>query len=226
MARNPIPTYRKQKTKSGDLAFVEFCGVRHYLGPFGSQESREAYGRMVAEWTANGGRMATEPDSITVTEILAEFWKFAEGYYANPNGDSTSELSCYRQTFKPLQALYGSLAAKEFGPIALKAVRQKMIDNGWCRTYINRQVFRLKRAFKWASSEELVAASVFHRLETVESLKRGRTKAPESDRIVPVEDSVVEATLPYLTPTLRAMITTQRLTGMRPSEVCRCESPI
>ncbi len=220
MARN-IPSYRKQKTKSGPRAFVELGGVRRYLGVHGSKESREAYGRLIAEWTANNGRLATDPDQITIVELIAEFWKFAEGYYANPNGDATSELECYRAAFKPLVAVYGKTPARDFGPISLKAVRRKMIDLGWCRSYINRQVFRTKRVFKWGASEELIDASVFHRLETVESLKLGRTDAPEPDRIEPVEASVVEATLPHLTPTVRAMVEVQRLTGMRPGEVCR-----
>ncbi|MFV1968454.1 MAG: hypothetical protein ACC628_23770 [Pirellulaceae bacterium] len=134
MARNAIPTYRKQKTKSGDRAFVELGGVRHYLGPHGSKESREAYGRLIAEWTAGGERMATDPDEITIIELVAEFWKFAEGYYDNPNRDSTKELSCFRQAVKPVVALYGKTAAKDFGPLALKAVRQKMVDGGWSVT--------------------------------------------------------------------------------------------
>lgn len=222
MAQNTIPKLRRQKIKNrDDLAFVELAGQRHYLGVYGSNESRETYGRMIAEWTANGGRQPVDQNLITIVELLAEFWKYAEGYYVNPNVDATSELSCFKHAIKPLKTLYAKTPAKDFGPIALKATRQQMIDNGWSRKYINRQVFRIKRIFKWASSEELIPASVFHRLETVESLKLGRTEAPDHDRILPVESSVVDTTLPFLTSTVRAMVDVHRLTGMRPGELCR-----
>jgi hypothetical protein len=45
------PSYRLHKP-SGQ-AVVTFSGKDHYLGRFGSPESREAYDRLVAEWLAN-----------------------------------------------------------------------------------------------------------------------------------------------------------------------------
>ncbi len=222
MAKSKIPKLRRQKEKNGnDRAFVVLAGVRFHLGPYGSKESRGEYDRLTVEWLANGRCMAVEPDQITIAELVSRYWDYAEFYYANPNGDASSELVNYRQAFKPLIALYSETPAKDYGPLAMKAVRQRMIDTGWCRSYINRQVFRLRRVFKWASSEEILPASVYHRLETVEGLKYGRTDAPESGRVLPVEDHVVDATLPLLTPTVRAMVTVQRLTGMRPGELCR-----
>ena len=38
---------------------------------------------------------------------------------------------------------------EDFGPLGLKAVRQKMIEKGWCRTHINHQVNRVRRMFRW-----------------------------------------------------------------------------
>ena len=55
---------------------------------------------------------------------------------------------------RPLQRLYGSTPARDFGPSALKTVRQEMIRLGWARTYINKQVRRIKQVFKWAVSDE------------------------------------------------------------------------
>ena len=48
-----IPKYRRQKTKTVDHAFVELSGTRHYLGRFGAPESKQAYHRLLAEWSAN-----------------------------------------------------------------------------------------------------------------------------------------------------------------------------
>ncbi len=44
--------------------------------------------------------------------------------------------------------------AAEFGPLALKALRQKLIDAGHSRGYINKVVAIVPRVFKWAVAEE------------------------------------------------------------------------
>lgn len=41
----------------------------------------------------------------------------------------------------------------------------------------------------------------------------------KSEPVVPVDDAVVDATLPFLTPTVRAMVELQRVSGLRPGEV-------
>lgn len=96
-----------------------------------------------------------------------------------------------------------------------------MIAQGLCRTEINKRIGRIKRAFKWAVSEELVPASVYHGLQTVAGLKYGRTAARESEPVRPVADAHVNAVLPFVAPQIRAMVQLQRLTGMRPGEVVR-----
>jgi integrase len=58
-------------------------------------------------------------------------------------------------------------------------------------------------------------------LAKVASLRKGKCNARESERVRPVRDEVVDATLPFLHPMPRAMADLQRLTGMRPGEVCR-----
>ncbi len=216
MARKPIPKYRRQRRSRGnDAAFVEIEGHRVYLGPYGSEESRERYARLLAE----GGQVPVPTEEITVTELLARYWTYAEGYYSKPNGDTTSELEMLRLAMRPLQALYGHSKAADFGPKRLRAVRDRMIEIGWCRTYINRQVSRLKRIWKWASAEELVPPHAYHGLQSLAGLKRGRSEAHESKPVTPAPDSSVDATLPHLTPTLRAMVEVQRNTGMRTGEV-------
>jgi hypothetical protein len=70
--------------------------------------------------------------------------------------------------------------AKDFRPLALKAVRDRMVQNGWARRYINSCVGCVTRAFKWAAGQELIPTTVHHGLRTVDGLKKGRTTAPES----------------------------------------------
>lgn len=94
-----------------------------------------------------------------------------------------------------------------------------MIDIGWSRPYINKQIIRARRVFKWAASEEILPVGVFHGLQTVPGLKRGRTVAREPDPIRPVPDEIVRETISHMTPTLRAMVTAQRAAGMRSGEL-------
>lgn len=65
------------------------------------------------------------------------------------------------------------------------------------------------------SGQQLVA------VRAVPGLKAGRTEAPEPEPVQPVSDEVIDATLPHLTPTVRTMVQLQRLTGMRPQDVCQ-----
>jgi len=79
---------------------------------------------------------------------------------------------------------------------------------------------RIRRMFKWAVAEELVPASVSQALAAMPGLRRGRTDARETEPILPVDDATVEATLPCLPEVVADMVRLQRMTGMRPAEVC------
>ncbi len=110
---------------------------------------------------------------MAVTNVVAAFWRHAEGYYRKPDGTPTSELGTFRQALRPLRQLYGHTSALAFGPVALKALRQKMIETGWRRKTINKQISRIRSVFKWAASEELVPGSLYHALQTVAGLRVG-----------------------------------------------------
>ena len=79
---------------------------------------------------------------------------------------------------------------------------------------------RIKRMFRWAVCEELAPASLCHALDAVEGLKAGRSTARETKPVLPVDDAVVEATLPHLPAVVADMVRLQRLLGCRPGEVC------
>ncbi len=137
-------------------------------------------------------------------------------YYAS----SRNEGDHYATLLGIVCSLYGTTPAASFGPLALKAVREHMVDSQrWNRETLNGHVGRIKRVFKWAASNELVPPSVFHGLETVAGLRRGRTTAREGGRILPVSEEHVDAVLPHLSRQVRAMVEFQRVTGCRPGEI-------
>lgn len=88
-------------------------------------------------------------------------------------------------------------------------------------TFTNINFRRLKcyRIFKWAVGEELVASSVYHGLQAVQGLRRGRSGARETRPVRPVSDADIEAVLPFVAPAVAAMVRIQRLTGMRSGEL-------
>ena len=53
--------------------------------------------------------------------------RMGAGYCLRPDRKPTRELGNYRASLRPLKALYGDTLAKEFGPRALKAVREDLI---------------------------------------------------------------------------------------------------
>jgi integrase len=158
---------------------------------------------------------------VSVNEVLLAFMQWAAIHYRMPDGEPTTEIGELKWSIRPVRALYGETPAAEFGPRALAAVRQHMIALNWCRSLINRRIDRVKRVFKWAASEELVPVTAYQALRTLAGLRKGRTEARESEPVKPVDPAHVTTTLPFLTPHLQCMVELQRLTGMRPGEVCQ-----
>jgi integrase len=213
------PKYRRQRSATADRAFVELNGVRQYLGVYNSAESREAFHRAVAEWTANGRRLQISLEQITITNLLARFWDHAQVYYVKPDGTQTSEVSNFKRVMAVLRRHYGTTLAGEFGPKKLKALRQSMIDLGWVRDSINKNIGRVKMIFRWGVAEELIEAPVYQALLAVPGLKRGRCTAKESDAVRPVAETDVEKVKPYVCSQVWSIIQMQLLTAARSGEI-------
>ena len=150
MARKPnvFPSYLLHK-QSGQ-ARVRINGRDKLLGPYGSEESRILYGQLIAKHAggipvdpiadSNCGRLPrneTDDPGPSVGELILVFLKHAKRHYTK-NGKPTSEYGILESTVRPLNQLYGMIPAKDFGPSALKAVREKFIEFGWVRSVMYR----------------------------------------------------------------------------------------
>jgi len=204
-----LPKYRHYKPKN--LAVVRLDGKDHYLGKYDSEESREKYRRVVAEWfaTAHPSRVhspaAPGPaDGLTVNELILAYARFVDAYYVK-DGHPTVEPTNIRLVLRIVRRLYGTTPAGSFGPLALKAVRDEMVRAGNCRSEINRRVGRVVRMFKWGVSEELVAPGVYEALRTVSGLRRGRSAVKENPPVGPAPDADVEAVRPQVSRQVWAM---------------------
>jgi integrase len=217
-SNNHLPKYRKHRA-SGQ-AVVTLNGRDFYLGPHGTKASKIQYDRLLGEWLQNSRNpLIAASDGITVVELCARYFKFAKQYYQR-NGECTGETPNIRIALRFLREWYGKSPAAEFGPLALQSLRQRMIDADHSRSYVNSQVNRIKRMFKWAVAEELIPPAVSQGLSAVSGLRMGRCGARETSPVLPVEDSVVDKTLPHMSSIVADMVRLQRLTGMRPAEVC------
>jgi integrase len=221
MARSPrIPKYRRH---SSGQARVTLDGKDHLLGPFGSAASKEAYQRLVAEWLTSPVKPpdpARKAEPLTVSELILAYWKFASEHYGFGADPGRGDRYCLRDALKVVRSLYGRTPALTFGPLSLKACRQAMIARDWSRGYVNAQVDRVCRMFRWAAEEELLPGSVYQNVRAVPGLRYGKSEARETVKVRPVPQGHVDAALPFLAGVVRAMVQFQQLTGCRPAEVC------
>jgi integrase len=213
---NPIriPVYAKHKASNQAVVYLD--GKERYLGKYGTARSKQEYRRLIGELLARQGRPERPPETLTINELLLAYWNYSKEYH----GWSKRDGYCLKDVMRIVKEVYGRSLAGDFGPLALKVCRQRMIEKDWCRTYVNAQTARITRMFKWAAAEQMLPASVHAQLATVEGLHKGKTQARESERIRPVSLDHVDAALLHMPPTVRAMVKFQLITGCRPAEAC------
>jgi integrase len=208
-----IPSYRKHKPTGQAVVTIGERDI--YLGKHGSAASHQEYNRLIAEYAGAGGAPLTSNGNHdrTIAELLAAFLKFAKAYHTH------GEQVTFASSMKPLKELYSRTKVTDFGPLSLKAVRQKMVESGLARSTVNRYVNRVRHIFKWGCENELVPSNVLLALKAVAGLRYGRSEAREAEPVKPVPEAFVDAVLPHVAPAVAAMIELQRFAGMRSGEV-------
>jgi integrase len=223
LSASSVPKYRKHRA-SGQ-AVVTLGGRDHYLGPHGSKVSRLEYDRLVYEWLAAGRRIEQPAQSVTVAEVVAAYWAWAQKHYRRA-GRPTGSAEAQKPALRLLREYYGRTPAAEFGPRKLKGLLETMIrkvdprGERWSRRYINDLLGHIRRVFKFAASEQMIPVDVYQSLATVDGLRKWRTDARESESVLPVADDVLEATLPHLPEVVADMVMLQRACAARPGEIC------
>lgn len=210
--------------KSSGRAYVFLGGKEHYLGPYGSPESRRRYREIVKAWEQESERLRERFDAkpgCTILDLVAAHAEYARQHYRTPDGEPTSEQRSFVLSLRPLIKEYAELPADEFRPAHLKQIREAWIDAGHARKTINQSIGRIRRLFSWAAGEELVAAETAGALRMVQDLAQGRTHAPDHDDVEPVPLRDLAAALRHCSPQVEAMIRLQYLCGARPGEMCR-----
>ena len=156
-----------------------------------------------------------EKEVKTVFDLCVLYRNHIKEYYGK-----SSEVKNVGYAIAYLEKYCPQLVADDFDSIRLMKIREAMIDDGSCRSTINRRVSMIKRMFKWAVAHRHCSPVVFNLLETVEGLKRGRTKARETEKIKPVAKKDLDAVIPHLSDVIASMVQLQLVTGMRSTELC------
>ncbi|MSR60552.1 MAG: hypothetical protein EXS05_23405 [Planctomycetaceae bacterium] len=185
---------RQQHHKGSGQSRVRINGRDVYLGPWGSERAESEYRRVIAQYLITGQAPlpATDDPRISVNELMLAFLRHAQQHYRK-NGKLTDEYHCYTSALRPLKELYGNTPAADFGPMALKAVRNQFVEKRWCRRYVNKSVSRIRHVFKWGVENELIAVTTLHALQAVQGLQAGRTEAPDHPPRQPVPAEHIEA---------------------------------
>lgn len=209
--------------KATGHAYAKFGGRQLWFGRYDDPEAHQNFARTLAEWRANGCRLPPdwEQEENSVADVVARYLEFAERWYVGPDKAPTREVEHVRVAARPLLKSYGTLSMGQFGVRELKTVREGLIDGGLVRKTINDRMNRILRIFAWAAEEELCRPEVHASLRALQPLKRGRSQAKESRRVLPVSREHVEATLLHVSRPVAGMIELMWRTGMRPGEACQ-----
>ncbi|MDX9973744.1 MAG: hypothetical protein RBU21_12230, partial [FCB group bacterium] len=199
--------------------YVRIKGKSYYLGKDESR-AQQRYHALLAQLAATGLAVPIEkqPSDITVGECLGLYLEHARNYYGK-GGKTASQVGRIKAVVLCAMDLYGAELASDFGPLRLRAVQAELVTRGYCRTNINSMCGCLKLAYKWLASHELVPASVAVALSVVPGLRKGKTDARESDPVLPVLETHIEAVRAVLPQTLLAMVDLQLACGARPGEI-------
>lgn len=212
-----IPSYRHHKATG--QGYLVLDGAYMYLGRYDLPESRQRYHQLIAEWCANGYRMPVPPKQITVIEICLAFWKHAQDHYRRADGTATNSLDRVRRILKTLRHQYGQTLAADFGPNALRTIREGWITEGLARSTVNDYTGTIKQVFKWATSHEMLPPQVYQGLSALEGLQAGRSNARDTSPIEPVAEAHIQAVRRIVSAQVSTLIDLQLLTGARPGEL-------
>src|SRR5215831_5602119 len=212
------PTLRRHRTHR--VGVVRLSGVDYYLGAWPNADRcphavKEAYDRKIGEWLARGCTPELDPNSVTVSHVLARYLAHCEIHYRKTYANgvaNTSQFRIRKSALASVVLLYGPTKAVKFDRHALRNCRNHLISTGLGRTTINLYVAYIKQCFKWASAEEgLIPALVYAELRLLPALAADRSAAPDYPDVTAPPDEHVELALSYLDPDIRTMARIQRL---------------
>ncbi len=182
----------------------------------------QEYGRWLTTWAECDAVRNPDVQQITVATLCDRFQNWADGYYVHTDGTQTGEAGNIADALTTAREVIGNLPAATMGSAELLQVRAKMAKNGLARTTINSRISKVRHAFKWGAANQLIPATVYHAMQTVEAMKAGRaSSAKEPEPVTPVARELITKALEHMPVSVQRMVRVQLLCGCRPGEVAK-----
>jgi integrase len=200
-------------------AYITYAKKRYYLGRWESKEQpipkavRLKFHAIVGQLWHLG--KAEPPPNLewSVGEMADEFLDAIKGKF------SPGEYTAFELATVAMVQLFGPTPAKAFTAGKLRQIQEYLLGKELSRIYINAQVGRIVRVFKWAVSFDRLDPSVLVAVKTVPGIPPGTRGVKESPGVNMVPLATVKETLPLLPEPVKSMVMIQLLTGARPGEV-------
>ncbi len=232
MSRNRrFPKMPSRPHKSGQ-ARISIGGKDFYLGKFGTPEAATEYARLANDYAAKRPLLPRDvipTGQMTIANLIAAWLTFERDH---GRGEKHPEVERIIRATVPLDRLFGATRADEFTAKRLEQVQLSMRDSTWMtadekdtlkqwsRNYVNKQIDRIIRIFRWAEKEGMVGKGTLEHLRSLEPIKSNDKRAKHTKPVAACDwESQVKPCLPHLTPQVAALVELQWLAAMRPSEV-------
>ena len=216
---------RLLRTRDG-YAFGKFCGRKINFGRFDDPDAALRFDAFKARWLLNGRELSDEmlpqravrSGAVTLDELAEMFLAHLKHRY--PAEWQRNNLDRIEKALAPARTLFGPKPAEDFKPKKLTEVRQAILNAGrLSREEINRRMTEIRRFIRWGVAQELLPGGNAEALKAVEPLRKGDYGVREGRKVRAVAREVVDATLPYLTKPLAALVELMWACGARPSEL-------
>jgi len=213
-------------TTKSSLKLLKVCKDRNYdcvylnkkkiiLGRSGTPEAEAALRKLQIQILSDPTLSFLYPQQqITVDVLCLAYLQYAKE--SDPSHYFGIKTAC-----TILLKNFGGQAIESLDSSHFLILQEKYVEHGVSRQYCNMLMGYIRRMLNWGKLKKMVSLKVKEEAKAVPPLKKGKKqRAPDKPKRKAVREGVVNRTLPYLLPTIRAIVQIQRATGARPSEIC------
>jgi len=202
--------FQVRKDGAYDCVYVNSKKIR--LGRTGTPEADANFRKLQIQVLTDPTCLSPKPQQVTVDCLCFAYLEYTKEH-------DPSHYFSIKTVVEILLQHFAGQAVDVLDTRHFLFLQDKFVEHGVSRKYCNDLMKFVRAMLKWGTIRKLVPYQVYGEAKLISALKKGKTRAREKPDRKPVADGVVRRTLPFMSPTVRAMVQVQRLTGMRPSEV-------
>lgn len=166
--------------------------------------------------------MQPAPAPRHVRAVTSAYVEHARSYYLRVDGTPTGEHRNVASALKHIDKAIGDVQICDVSRAHLRLVRDQLVGTGRSRGYINKCLAIFRRCYRWARDADMLEANesdALSRATELQPLQPFRSSARETEPVAPVDDTLVYAILPHVSPTIGALLRLMLRTGARVGEL-------